>query len=228
MRLSSGHIVVDDLANVKSKRKRDMLVFGCNSWYTGCSSCQSHTIESRFDAAPRSLCHAALAAILNDTEIFMQQSISLVPMTPAMYHAYFKEYQNDPDLYVDPATYQPYCYSEERVEQYIQRQRDRYRLTFAIVYGDEMVGELLLKNIEPHVCATLGIAMKNTQYKDRGFGTQAERLAIDYVFHVLDIPVLYADAILSNTRSQHVLEKVGFRLIREDAQFRYYAVYKTN
>ena len=70
----------------------------------------------------------------------------------------------------------------------------------------------------------MGIALKNTRYKDRGIGTQAERLAINYVFNQLDIPTLYADSIITNTRSQHVLEKVGFSLISEDGQFRYYRI----
>ena len=64
----------------------------------------------------------------------------------------------------------------------------------------------------------------NSKYKDRGFGTKAEQLAINYVFNELDIPVLYADSILSNTRSQHVLEKVGFRFIKEEGEFRYYCI----
>ena len=66
--------------------------------------------------------------------------------------------------------------------------------------------------------------MKNSKYKDRGFGTKAEQLAIEYVFHELDIPVLYADVILSNKRSQHVLEKLGFQLTGEDERFKYYRI----
>ena len=33
-----------------------------------------------------------------------------------------------------------------------------------------------------------------------------------------------ADAVLKNVRSQHVLEKVGFRLVGEDGMFRYYRI----
>ena len=90
--------------------------------------------------------------------------------------------------------------------------------------GEEMVGEIVIKNIVEHQCATLGLSMKNASYKDRGFGTKAELLAIRYVFRELDIPVLYADAILSNTRSQHVLEKVGFRHIKDEGDLRYYRI----
>ena len=60
-----------------------------------------------------------------------------------------------------------------------------------------------------------------------GIGTRAERLAVQYVFDILDIPTVYADTVRSNTRSQHVLEKVGFSLIREDKEFRYYRIDKS-
>ena len=150
--------------------------------------------------------------------------VYLKPMTADMYHEYFKEYQNDLDLYIDKSTYVAYVYDEEKVNQYIQRQMDLNRKCFAIMCGNEMVGELIIKNIEEHNCATLGIAMRNVKYKDKGYGTKAELLAIEYVFHELDIPTLYADSILSNTRSQHVLEKVGFRLIKEEGNFKYYCI----
>ena len=51
------------------------------------------------------------------------------------------------------------------------------------MYGDEMVGELKIYNIEVGKSATLGITMKNSKYKDRGFGTRAEQLVIEYVFY---------------------------------------------
>ena len=154
----------------------------------------------------------------------MNKEIYLLPMTAEMYHEYFKEYQNDPDLYIDKGSYTFYLYDEDKVNQYIHRQIDLKRKTFAIMFGDEMVGELIIKNIKERQCATLGLALKNTKYKDRGFGTKAEQLAIQYVFNELDIPVLYADSILTNTRSQHVLEKVGFRLIKEEGNFKYYCI----
>lgn len=154
----------------------------------------------------------------------MENTIFLQPMTRDMYHAFFREYENDPDLYLDPGQLVPYIYSEEKVDNYVQRQLNLQRLPFAIVLGQEIVGELKLYDIVPGQQATLGITMKNSRYKDRGFGTQAERLAIAYVFDTLDIPVLYADSVLTNTRSQHVLEKVGFRLLGEDSQKRYYQI----
>ena len=154
----------------------------------------------------------------------MKKEITLKPMTPEMYHAFFREYENDTDLYLDKSEFAPYVYDKAKVDAYIQRQIDLKRLPFAIMHGEEMVGELKIYNIVDGEFASLGITMKNGHYKDRGFGTQAERLAIEYVFRVLDIPVLYADSVLTNTRSQHVLEKVGFRFLYADEQRKHYEV----
>jgi len=153
-----------------------------------------------------------------------QKKIKLVPMTADMYHCYFKEYENDPDLFLKGQAYYSYTYSEEKVDKYVQRQTALKRIPLAILCDDEIVGEIILKNIEEHKCATMGLTLKNAKYKDHGIGTAAERLAIRYVFNELDIPTLYADTIQTNTRSQHVLEKVGFVFLREDEDYKYYRI----
>ena len=153
-------------------------------------------------------------------------TIRLVPMTEEMYRSFFREYENDPDLLLPGQTYVPYVYSEEKVRKYIQKQRDRNRIPLAVLCGDDIAGEIILKDIEPRRCATMSITLKNAKYKDHGIGTRAERLAVQYAFDTLDIPTVYADTVRSNTRSQHVLEKVGFSFIREDKEFRYYRIDK--
>lgn len=153
-----------------------------------------------------------------------QGNVRLVPMTAEMYRLFFLEFENDPDVYLPGQKYVRYEYSEEKVAKYVQRQKDLRRIPLAILSDEEIVGEIILKNIEPHQCATMSIVLKNAQYKDHGIGTQAEKLAVQYVFHDLDIPALYADTVRTNSRSQHVLEKVGFTLIREDQDFKYYRI----
>lgn len=151
-------------------------------------------------------------------------TISIQPMTTDMFYSYFKEYENDPDLFLEGQEYRPYEYSDEKVAKYIQRQKDLDRVILAIMCDGEIVGEIIIKNIEKGKCATMGLALKNASYKDKGIGTEAEKLAVQYVFNELDIPILYADTIKTNTRSKHVLEKVGFTLIREDDDFYYYSI----
>lgn len=177
-----------------------------------------YTREELSEIIPSDMEHDGDMTIL----LKMNSKVAIKPMTREMYHVFFREYQNDPTLYLDPADYVSYVYTEETVDRYIQRQIDRNRLPFAIMVGDEIVGELKFYDIKPGESVFMGIAMKNDTCKGKGYGTQAERIAIDYCFHTLDIPVLYADSVLTNTRSQHVLEKVGFAFLREDAQRRYY------
>ena len=51
-----------------------------------------------------------------------------------------------------------------------------------------------------------------------------QQLAVSYAFEKLDVPVVFADSILTNTRSQHVLEKVGFQFLYADDKKKYYRI----
>ena len=151
-------------------------------------------------------------------------SVKLTMMSDEMYRSYFREYENDPDLNMSGQVYNHYEYSEEKVELYIQKQRDLRRVTLAIMCEENVVGEIIIKNIEEHKRATMSISLKSPKYKNQGIGTAAERLAVEYVFCELDIPTLFADTLLTNTRSQHVLSKVGFVPIGQDKDYKYYRI----
>lgn len=149
-------------------------------------------------------------------------NISLTRMSDEMYYEYLKDYENDPDLYFDKDTYEPYIYSVEGVARYIERKKRKQQIPMAIVHDNEVIGELIFKELVPNYSVTIGIALKNANYKDHGYGTQAEKLALDYAFGTLGVKVVLADTILTNTRSQHVLEKVGFVETHRDDRFIYY------
>lgn len=153
-------------------------------------------------------------------------NIQLIPMTNEMYHIFFKEFENDIDIYFNKDDYCEYQYFKVTVEKYILRQRDLNRICLAVIFENEIIGEVKIYDIEPNKSAVLGIALKNSKYKNRGIGTQAEKLAIEYVFNVLKIPELYADSVVTNKRSQHVLEKVGFKLIGESNNRKHYKISK--
>ena len=85
------------------------------------------------------------------------------------------------------------------------------------------IGEVILKNIDrAHKHCTLGISMQSDAYKNKGYGTQAEKLTLKYAFAELGMEKVLADALVTNTRSQHVLEKVGFVETHRDESFVYY------
>ena len=66
--------------------------------------------------------------------------------------------------------------------------------------------------------------MQNDAMKGKGYGTQAERLAVKTAFDEFGMAAVNADTIRKNTRSQHVLEKVGFCFVGEDETFKYYRI----
>lgn len=147
------------------------------------------------------------------------QEISLRVMTREMCHKLYREFQNDPAV----GHYYEYVYTPETVDRYFDNNAIPDRKLFAIMAGDQIVGEIKLKNIdfEKRSCS-MGIHLRNDAVKGKGYGTQAERLILQYASKHLGICTIYADAVLKNIRSQHVLEKVGFRFVDEDETFRYY------
>ena len=145
--------------------------------------------------------------------------VSLKPMTRQMCHEFYKDFQNDPAI----GHYYEYVYTPEIADRYFDNNSVADRKLFAIIVGDKIVGECKLKNIDlqKRECS-MGIHLQNDVVKEKGYGTQAERLILQYAFEVLGMVAVNADAVLKNTRSQHVLEKVGFCYTHEDETFKYY------
>ena len=127
---------------------------------------------------------------------------------------------------MDMRLFRPYVYNEAAVNRYFDAKgSDASRRLFAIMLGDRVIGELQLKQIDydKKEC-TLSIHMQNDMVKGKGYGTQAEHLAVKIAFDELGMTAVNADAIMKNTRSQHVLEKAGFHLVGEDGAFKYYRI----
>ena len=145
--------------------------------------------------------------------------VSLRPMTRQMCHAFYKGFQNDPAI----GHYYEYVYTPEIADRYFDTNSAADRMLFAIMVGDQIVGECKLKNIDlqKRECS-MGIHLQNDVVKGKGYGTQAERLILQYAFEELGMIAVNADAALKNSRSQHVLEKVGFCYTHEDETFKYY------
>ena len=145
--------------------------------------------------------------------------VLLKPMTRQMCHEFYKGFQNDPAI----GHYYEYIYTPEIADRYFDTNSVPDRKLFAIMADGEIVGECKLKNIdtEKRQCS-MGIHLRDDSVKGKGFGTAAERLILNYAFEVLDMVAVNADVVLKNTRSQHVLEKVGFSFVRQDEMFRYY------
>ena len=151
------------------------------------------------------------------------ENISLLPYTMERCHEFWKDYVVDYSMWD-----KEYIYDENWVNKYFNlKVLDKTRSFFAICINDKVIGEIQLKNINNEKSvATLSIHLSNDNHKNRGFGTEAIKLMIDYAFEHLKLNTLYADAVLRNKRSQHVLEKLGFVEIHVDKILRYYELKK--
>lgn len=154
--------------------------------------------------------------------------IAITPMTRPLCHEFYRGFENDPDTFMDMSRFTRYEYTRERADRYFEEQQAPDRIVFMIMEDGVPVGEVGFKHIdqEKKECE-LTIHLQNDRAKNRGVGTAAERLALDYAFDVLGMEAVNADAVLKNKRSQHVLEKAGFVYVREDETFRYYVCTRT-
>lgn len=152
-------------------------------------------------------------------------NIYLCIMTKELCHKFYKNFENDPDIFMDMDSFSKYKYNKTAVDRYFDSKQDKNRILFAIMKDDDPIGELQLKNIDrsSKEC-TLSIHMQNDSVKGHGYGTYAEELALKYAFEDLGMDAVNADAIVKNTRSQHVLEKIGFKYIKEENGFKYYRI----
>lgn len=149
--------------------------------------------------------------------------ISLCKMTRALCHELYQGWENDPAIYADRNLFTSYQYDENAVNRYFESRQNSSRILFAIMKAGKPIGELQLKRIDQEAKeCTLSIHMQNDAVKGHGYGSYAEQLALQYAFDVLGMVAVNADTIIKNTRSQHVLEKVGFQFVGEEDGFRYY------
>lgn len=150
-------------------------------------------------------------------------NIRLEPMTKEQCRHFFQGFTHDMAVFAPDQPFYEYQYTQEKADAYWEKNQAQNRIYLAILHCGEPVGEVIFKKIDPERrCCTLSIHMKNDSVKNRGYGTEAERQALIYARQILEMETVYADTLIKNKRSQHVLQKNGFQLIKQDASFCYY------
>ena len=150
-------------------------------------------------------------------------------MSKELARQYYSKFELDPDLFADKNNYQPYVYTQEKSDATVKRYREMGRVFLAVMLGDEPIGEVILKSIDPEKKhCTLGISMQSDAYKNKGYGTVAEIQALEYAFYEMEMETVFADSLKNNKRSQHVLMKVGFQETHRDDTFIYYQCDRRN
>ena len=152
--------------------------------------------------------------------------LRLVPTSKELCRAFYRVFAHDPALFEDESKLVPYVYDEAAADaKFEDRQKRVNNRPYYIMLGEAVIGELVFKNVDAeNKRCEMGICLVNDSVKNKGFGTAAERLALDYAFGELGMETVLADCLLKNTRSQHVLQKVGFRFVSEDEHMKYYRI----
>lgn len=138
-----------------------------------------------------------------------------------------RNFQNDPATFADMSLFSEHRYSPEKTRMRFERYGADDRRHFLILLRGRPVGEIGIKHIDWEKReGELSIHLQNDAVKNRGIGTKAERLLLAYAFDELGLDAVTARAIEKNTRSRHVLEKVGFVFVRQEDGFLHYRIKK--
>ena len=153
--------------------------------------------------------------------------ITLQPMTRELMHELYRGFVLDPAIFMDMDLYEKnknYRYDAGKVDAlFNMRSEEPGSIAFAVMLGGQVIGEVGLRhaNAETAECE-LSIHLQNDSVKNKGYGTAAEQLAIRYAFDVLRMEHIFAECVIKNGRSRHVLEKLGFRYLGDSEGFAQY------
>ena len=78
--------------------------------------------------------------------------------------------------------------------------------------SDKLIGNMGLKDINHlHRTATLGIFIGDKESRNKGYGTEAIKLLLDYGFNYLNLNNIKLDVFEFNQRAKECYEKCGFK-----------------
>ncbi len=133
------------------------------------------------------------------------------------------EWENDTSVWLVSGTVAPF--SHFVLEQYLATaHQDIYvnkelRLMIDLNEDDENFPDVIslgcidLFDFDPkNLRAGVGVLIGNKDLRNKGYGTEALRLLMDYAFDTLDLHQLYCNITVNNEISLHVFKKLGFEI----------------
>ena len=142
----------------------------------------------------------------------MPDGLYLTEQTREAFHAFYRGLVQDPDLFAEESDFSPWRYDAETVDKLFDRRLSRSdRRSWAVMLDGDCIGDISLKHIDRgESCAEMEICLRSDEFKNRGFGTEAERqlLAIARAA-VANPPVLILDEATSSidTRTEWLIEQ---------------------
>ncbi|WP_100372351.1 GNAT family N-acetyltransferase [Bacillus sp. FJAT-45037] len=107
-------------------------------------------------------------------------------------------------------------FSREQLNKYYQRimhDETRYDFSICLIDTDELIGDLAILEIdEENNKAAFRIALHHTKHFNKGYGTEALQLALQFTFDTLNLNRLQLEVYSHNVRGIKAYEKAGFKI----------------
>ena len=115
----------------------------------------------------------------------------------------------DPAAIADTEQTPVYQYNKKAVNKFYDKHITQGKIHFAIMLYNKIIGDIYLKDLNLELeSSNIGIHIVNDQYKGKEYGTQAERILLSYIFNKLKMKTVYAQTLIKNERSTHVLKNL--------------------
>jgi len=120
-------------------------------------------------------------------------------------------------------------FTKEQITSYVETiVKNENRYDFIIMANDEIIGEVVLSDIEKGNCH-YRICLFNKQYFSKGIGFKATKIAFEYVFSELELDTIELEVFPFNERGIALYKKMGFehvdRIVDDEAEEPYQAIY---
>ncbi|MFP4660944.1 MAG: GNAT family N-acetyltransferase [Halanaerobiales bacterium] len=126
----------------------------------------------------------------------------------------FTQWINDLDVSINLSV-APQIYSLEKEKEILEKMaKEGYNLSIVDIEKDELIGNCGLLDVDKlHRNAEVGIFIGNKGYWDKGYGSEAMNLLLDYAFNLLNLNNIFLRVHSFNKRAIRCYKKCGFKEI---------------
>lgn len=124
----------------------------------------------------------------------------------------FAEWLNDPQV-ADYIGRSAQLMSNQAEKDFLEKNNNP-EATFSIIdmEKDKIIGSVGIESIDcVSRCGTLGIFIGDKDYRDKGYGTEAIKLVLEYGFRYLNLKNINLDLLSANERAYKCYQKCGFK-----------------
>ena len=96
--------------------------------------------------------------------------------------------------------------------EYLNNSKEEYAMVIVTKDEDKMIGTVSIEQINfINRTGTLGIFIGDKDYRDKGYGTEAIKLILEYAFQYINLNNVMLTVMSYNDRAKRCYEKCGFK-----------------